>query len=156
MCLDSIVMGQSISEDEETIPVATIHDFSRNMEPLGFEDGCDVQPSLGSLEPPNALPSMGACCCGHANSDFAEDAVDNDVCGIYQLSSSEQFDDKLQSLSLCMACNKNQVQVMVAPCKHLTLCEPCANYAIICPSCSEVIVGTIRVYIGFNLRKKAM
>src|SRR6218665_4123858 len=38
----------------------------------------------------------------------------------------------------------------------LTLCEPCANSAIICPFCSEVIEGTIRVYIGFNLRKKTM
>src|SRR6218665_520836 len=113
-------------------------------EMVGFED---VEPSLGSLEPPNALPSMGACCCGHANNGFAED----DVCGIYQ---PERFDDKLQSLSLCMDCKKNQVQVMVVPCKHLTLCEPCANYAIICPICSEVIDGTIRVYVGFNLRKR--
>ena len=58
MCLDSTVMGQSISEDEGTFPIATIHDFGRNVEPLRSED---VQPSLGSLEPPNALPSMDAC-----------------------------------------------------------------------------------------------
>src|SRR6218665_61129 len=65
-------------------------------------------------------------------------------------------DEKLQSLSLCMDCNENQVQVMIVPCKHLSLCEPCANYAIICPICCEVIDGTIRVYVGFNLRKKTM
>src|SRR6218665_2158786 len=130
MCLDSI------SEDEEMFPIATIHDFGRNMEPLGFED---VEPSLGSLEPPNALPSMDVCC--------------NKVCEIYQ---PERFDEKLQSLSLCMDCNENQVQVMLVPCKHLSLCEPCANYAIICPICCEVIDGTIRVYVGFNLRKKTM
>src|SRR6218665_381419 len=146
MCLDSIMMGQSISEDEETIPIATIHDFDRNMEPLGFED---VEPSLGSLEPPNAPTFMDVCCNEHANSGFAED----EVCEIYQ---PERFDEKLQSLSLCVDCNKNQVQVMVVPCKHLTLCEPCANYAIICPICSEIIDGTIRVYVGFNLRKKTM
>ena len=107
MCLNSTVMGQSISEDEETIPITTIHDFSRNMEPLGFEDVWDVQPSLGSLEPSNALPSMGACCYGHANCGFVEDAVDNDVCGKYELSTLERLDEKLQSLSLCMDCNKN-------------------------------------------------
>src|SRR6218665_1126879 len=149
MCLDSIVMGQSISEDEETFPIPTIHDFSRNMEPLGFED---VQPGLGSLEPPNAPTFMEACFYGHANCGFAED----EVCGKYELSTPERFDEKLQSLSLCIDCNKNQVQVMVVPCKHLTLCEPCANYAIICPICSEIIDGTIRVYVGFNLRKKTM
>src|SRR6218665_1643490 len=141
MCLDSIVMGQSISEDEERFPIATIHDFSRNMEPLGFED---VQPSLGSLEPPNAPTFMDACCYGHANCGFAEDAVDNEVYGKYELSTPERFDEKLQSLSLCMDCNKNQVQVMVAPCKHLTLCEPCADYAIICPICSEVIDRAVK------------
>ena len=59
MCLDSTVMGQSISENEETFPIAKIHDFDLNMEPLGFED---VQPSLGSLEPPNAPTSMDVCC----------------------------------------------------------------------------------------------
>src|SRR6218665_1570095 len=139
MCLDSIVMGQSISEDEETIPIATIHDFVRNMEPLGFED---VEPSLGSLEPPNAPTFMDVCCNEQADSGF----VGNEVCEIYKLSQPERFDEKLQSLLLCMDCNKNQVQVMVVPCKHLTLCEPCANYAIICPICSEIIDGTIRVY----------
>src|SRR6218665_1608961 len=153
MCLDSIVMGQSISEDEETFPIAAIHEFGRNMEPLGFED---VEPSLGSLEPPNAPTFMDVCCNEHANSGFPEDAVDNEVCEMYQLSQRERLDEKLQSLSLCMDCNKNQVQVMVVPCKHFTLCEPCANYAIICPICCEVIDGTIRVYVGFNLRKKTM
>src|SRR6218665_3932791 len=153
MCLDSTVMGQSISEDEETIPIAPIHDFSWNMEPLGFED---VKPSLGSLEPPNAPTFMDVCCNEHANSGFAVDAVDNEMCEIYQLSQPERFDEKLQSLSLCIYCNKNQVQVMVVPCKHLTLCEPCANYAIICPICSEVIDGTIKVYVGLNLRNKTM
>ena len=117
MCLDSTVLGQSISEDKETFPIATFHDFGLNIEPLGFED---VQPSLGSLEPSNAPTSMDVCCYGHANSSFAEDAVDNEVCGKYELSTPERFDEKLQSLSLCMDCNKNQVQVMVTPCKHLT------------------------------------
>src|SRR6218665_1880656 len=131
MCLDSIVMGQSISEDEETFPIAAIHEFGRNMEPLGFED---VEPGLGSLEPPNAPTFMDVCCNEHANSGFVEDAVDNEVCGKYELSTPERLDEKLQSLSLCMDCNKNQDQVMVVPCKHLTLCEPCANSAIICPS----------------------
>src|SRR6218665_1039342 len=121
MCLDSIVMGQSISEGEETFPISTIHDFGRNMEPLGFED---VEPSLGSLEPPNAPTFMDVCCNERANSGFAEDAADNEVCEIYQLSQPKRFDEKLQSLSLCMDCNENQVQVMVVPCKHLTLCEP--------------------------------
>src|SRR6218665_304643 len=107
MCLNSTVMGQSISEDEETIPIATIHDFGRNMEPLGVED---VQPSLGSLEPPKALPSMGACCYGHDNRGFTEDAIDNEVCRKCELSTPERFDEKLQSLSLCMDCNKNQVR----------------------------------------------
>src|SRR6218665_1494427 len=31
-----------------------------------------------------------------------------------------------------------------------------SSHANICPICSEVIDGTIRVYVGFNLRKKAM
>ena len=84
MCLDSIVMGQSISEDEETFPIATIHDFGRNMEPLGFED---VEPSLGSLEPPNAPTFMDVCCNEHANSGFAEDGV----CEIYQLSAWDMW-----------------------------------------------------------------
>ena len=79
----------SVLEDEETFPIPTIHDFGRNMEPLGFED---VEPSLGSLEPPNAPTFMDACCYGHVNSGFAEDAVDNEVCGIYQLSPPERFD----------------------------------------------------------------
>lgn len=45
---------------EETFPIATtIHDFSRKMGPFGFVDGVwDVQPSLGSLWPPNSLTSM--------------------------------------------------------------------------------------------------
>ena len=111
-------MGHSISEDDETIPIATIHDFGRNMAPHGFED---VEPSLGSLEPPNAPAFMDVCCNEHANSGFAED----EVCEIYQLSQPERFDEKLQSLSLCMDCNENQVQVMQTFDIVRALCKLC-------------------------------
>ena len=167
MYVDSTAERQPLSkaeEEEETFAIpTTIQDFGLKMEPFGFDDGVwDVQPSLGSLQPPNSLAYMTEDfpCCYDLNgeeSGFGDDAVDTDVCGrypSYQLPNQERAEDKLQMLSQCICCKMEQVQILTVPCKHLTMCESCASDAIICPLCNEVIEATIRVFIGFSVRKR--
>src|SRR6218665_3794519 len=87
MFLDSTSERQPLSKvEEETFPIpTTIHDFDLKMEPFGFDDGVwDVQPSLGSLQPPNSITAMSEDfpCCYNLNgeeSGFGDDAVDTDI-----------------------------------------------------------------------------
>src|SRR6218665_1740636 len=155
MFSDSTSKRQQLSKvEEDTFPIpTTIPDFGLKMEPFGFDDGFwDVQPILGSLQPPNSMTTMAEDfpCCYNLNgeeSDFGDDAVDTDVCGrypSYRLPNPERAEDKLQMLSLCICCKKAQVQIITVPCKHLTMCESCASEAIICPLCNKVMEATIR------------
>src|SRR6218665_636969 len=166
MYVDSTAERQLLSkvEEEETFAIpSTIRDFGLKMEPFGLDDGVwDVQPSLGSLQPQNSLAYMSEDfpCCYDINvkeSGFGDDVVDTDVCGrypSYQLPNPERAEDKLHTLALCICCKLEQVQTLTVPCKHLTMCESCASDAIICPLCNEVIEATIRVFIGFSVRKR--
>ncbi len=72
----------------------------------------------------------------------------------FGLSDTTLQSEDLQSVSLCVNCNTEQVQTMTVPCRHLTVCERCSESILICPLCHEIIDGTVRIFVGFSMRKR--
>src|SRR6218665_29676 len=137
---------------DETFSIATVHEFGRNIEPLGFDYPWDVEPTLGSLEPSNSRPTTeeedGLRREEHlANADLSR----TDTFG---LSDTTLQSEDLQSVSLCISCKTEQVQTMTVPCRHLTVCERCSESILICPLCHEIIEGTVRIFVGFSMKKR--
>lgn len=51
-------------------------------------------------------------------------------------------------MDLCVACEDAKKKIMILPCKHMCLCEGCADFNIIkyCPMCRTKVEGSIDVY----------
>lgn len=96
----------------------------------------------------------------NADADCGYEGDDGfDVCGAfpnhsYQVSRFHTMNEKLQALAMCVLCRTTQMQSMLLPCRHITLCESCANNVEACPLCGELIAGTIRIFVGFSLRER--
>jgi len=137
----------------------TIHDFSLKLEPLGFEypedeiplspikPQLDLDPSDIWTEEFRRREGEDQPCCGlHDEGE--------DVCGIYDLSNPNPIYENVQTLSSCINCKRAQVQILSLQCRHAVLCENCSESALICPLCFEIIESTIRIFIGFSMRKR--
>lgn len=48
---------------------------------------------------------------------------------------------------VCRVCKQDRVAVVLQPCSHMHLCVPCARSRDTCPSCENVIRGTLRPLI---------
>src|SRR6218665_1012705 len=49
----------------------------------------------------------------------------------FGLSNTTLQAEDLQSMSLCVNCNIEQVQIMTVPCRHLTVCERCSESILV-------------------------
>ena len=47
----------------------------------------------------------------------------------------------------CHWCEKNTMNILLAPCSHVGLCATCAPKATHCPFCQEKVLGRIKVFI---------
>lgn len=50
--------------------------------------------------------------------------------------------------STCCICCEGGREILLLPCKHLCVCEPCARVAVLsrCPMCRETVQQTIKVF----------
>ncbi|XP_045195762.2 baculoviral IAP repeat-containing protein 2-like [Mercenaria mercenaria] len=55
---------------------------------------------------------------------------------------------RLKSLIVCMACGKNNVNVLFLPCTHHRMCMECAEQMTKCPVCERFIRQKIRTYLA--------
>lgn len=48
-------------------------------------------------------------------------------------------------VKMCKGCSQSAPVVLLLPCRHLSMCAPCAKAAGVCPSCRCVKTGSISV-----------
>src|SRR6218665_2272725 len=93
----------------------TIHDFSRKLEPLGFEYQEDEIP-LSPIKPPLDLDPSDIWpeeCSRHEKEDqpcCSLHELGEDVCGIYDLSNPNPIYESVQTLSSCINYKRAQVK----------------------------------------------
>lgn len=66
--------------------------------------------------------------------------------------SPREGDNTLDYTQLCVICKDRQKCVLLLPCKHLCVCEECADKLLLtsmkqCPLCRKFISNLISVYI---------
>lgn len=118
-----------------------------NSEPTIISDDDDDEEEVKSL-----TSNYDATMTGGDVSDLATGSESRDGEGVLLHTTITKED--LQSLAMCILCLAKQVQSLLLSCRHITLRECRANSVDVCPICSERIVGTVRIFLGFSLRKK--
>jgi len=55
---------------------------------------------------------------------------------------------ELRSTITCRRCHEEKVQTLFLPCRHLVVCEACANKMDDCIVCNKSIMGTVKTFFG--------
>ncbi|XP_038059757.1 baculoviral IAP repeat-containing protein 7-like isoform X2 [Patiria miniata] len=62
-----------------------------------------------------------------------------------QQSESERQIERLRDENMCKVCMDNDANTVLMPCRHLLMCDMCANTLRLCPICRQTITNTIKV-----------
>jgi len=60
---------------------------------------------------------------------------------------SQALDKPLSDKMLCKICGIDEMQLVFIPCRHIYACIKCGSELHECPVCSEVISGSIQVFL---------
>ena len=64
-----------------------------------------------------------------------------------ELKMVEDERDDLQNLMLCKVCLVNRIDTLFLTCRHFSTCHECADRVRECPTCIQVILGTVDVFM---------
>ncbi|ESO09019.1 hypothetical protein HELRODRAFT_74680, partial [Helobdella robusta] len=54
--------------------------------------------------------------------------------------------EKLRSTWICRKCEKETIQTLFLPCRHLVMCDTCAESSDYCLYCFEKVLGTVKTF----------
>ena len=70
------------------------------------------------------------------------------ACPFMLLKKCTEYDSKNTMNMICQLCNKNVVEIVYLPCKHIVTSETCVDKRESCLKCNKTILAYIRVYLS--------
>lgn len=83
---------------------------------------------------------------GDSEADDAESCCHDDTADVHARTLKEN--KELKEQRTCRACRRNDICILLLPCRHLCLCKECENRLHTCPLCNSMKNASVQIYMS--------
>uniref|UniRef100_A0A0D6R431 RING-type domain-containing protein n=1 Tax=Araucaria cunninghamii TaxID=56994 RepID=A0A0D6R431_ARACU len=85
---------------------------------------------------------------GDSEADDAESCCHNDTAAADEHARTLKENKELKAQMTCRVCRRNDICILLLPCRHLCLCKECGGRLDTCPLCNSLKDASVQIYMS--------